>query len=69
MAQYESMADIMIVAKGVGATPSTWRRWDDAAKRDGKKRQQWIRDVLTAAAEQSERRQRRSGATNAAGRG
>ena len=47
-------------AHGVGAYPATWERWDSAAAREGKTRQQWIRDVLTAAAEQSERRQRRS---------
>lgn len=49
------MSEFMIVAKGVGAYPATWRRWDAAARSSGKKRQEWIRAVLDAAAEAVEK--------------
>lgn len=42
--------------RNVGAYPAMWARWEAAATREGKTRQQWIRDALTAAAERSERK-------------
>lgn len=48
--------DLAIVAKGVGAYPATWKRWDAAAKASGQKRQEWIRDTLNAAASIVEKR-------------
>lgn len=58
--KHEGMNDMMIVAKGVGAYPSVWARWDAAAKASGKRRQEWIRDSLNAAAEVVERSAARS---------
>lgn len=44
------------IQRQIGAVPATWERWDAAAAREGKTRQAWIRDVLTSAAERSERK-------------
>lgn len=51
-----TMSELVIVAKGVGAYPATWRRWDAAAKASGQKRQEWIRDTLNAAADAVEKK-------------
>ena len=44
------------IQRQIGAVPATWERWDAAAAREGKTRQQWASEVLTAAAERSERK-------------
>lgn len=61
MGRTRTTVELTMVAHGVGAYPATWERWDAAAAREGKTRQQWIRDALTAAAERSERSERKAG--------
>lgn len=53
--------ELKIVAKGVGAYPATWERWDNAATLCGQKRQDWIRDALNAAADAAERKSGKRG--------
>lgn len=62
MAKKKQIEDLTIVAKGVGAYPATWDRWDAAAKVSGQKRQEWIRDTLNAAAAVVERKASGKGA-------
>lgn len=48
--------ELTLIQRNVGAYPAMWARWEAAATREGKTRQQWIRDALNAAAERSERK-------------
>lgn len=56
MAKKKEIPELIVVAKGVGAYPATWDRWDAAAKANKQKRQEWIRDTLNAAASIVEKR-------------